>query len=388
MNRLSDHLLFFRLNINENIHHRSSTTLKTSHCSLPEQRSPMICVQSCRGIVILISGIVTVILCLLIVFTRDSIRENLHDFHRLFQFCLLYENTYYFNLLTLPIACVILLLIFINQLRLNKCLIPLNSFSKINRFDPMILCGLISHEILVILDELIFRVNPINGPLFDLIRQIGLIIIVALRYYPLYVVIEMTERNILYYGLCSFYVWINFLLKLFEQIICTNHNSLIRSWNKSEQMKNKTKDHLSSIFDHFGIHSSMINVLKCLPYYLCLIYICLRLTSLFFSSIYRVFYCCDDQINGKTHSIKHIYHEPTSLLSSIEHNYVHNLFHRNSSPMKYFRYSKQIFNLYMIASLLIYYLTFNVLHEGFYLTPLLFIYDQLDLSESKFIGSY
>jgi hypothetical protein len=109
---------------------------------------------------------------------------------------------------------------------------------------------------------------------------------------------------------------------------------------------------------------------------------------------------------------KHIYHEPkfsSKEISSIEYHYVHHLFqkiHRNNPsisfiksllykiyrPNKYFHYSKQILNIYMMAFMLIYYLTFNILQNNFYLLekiysfisiPLLILYDELDLPEPK-----
>ena len=45
----------------------------------------------------------------------------------------------------------------------------------------MILCGVVSHEILEIIEEIFLKATQmnlitINGPLFDLIRQIGLLL--------------------------------------------------------------------------------------------------------------------------------------------------------------------------------------------------------------------
>jgi hypothetical protein len=115
----------------------------------------------------------------------------------------------------------------------------------------MILCGIVSHEILEIMEELFIKTTQmklltINGPLFDLIRQIGLIIIVGLRYYPVYAVIEMSNANILYYALCSFYMWLDLILRVFEQAFCINMNPLIRAWQKFEQFKNELNEKYQS----------------------------------------------------------------------------------------------------------------------------------------------
>ncbi|CAF4391368.1 unnamed protein product, partial [Adineta steineri] len=115
---------------------------------------------------------------------------------------------------------------------------------KINWFDNMILCGIISYEILEIIKEIFLKTTQmklltINGPLFELIRQIGLIIIVALRYYPIYSIIEMANTNILYYTLCSLYMWLDLCLRIFEQAFCINMKPLIQTWQKFEQFKNQ-----------------------------------------------------------------------------------------------------------------------------------------------------
>ncbi|CAF0891208.1 unnamed protein product [Rotaria sp. Silwood1] len=464
-----------------------------------------------RFILIILSIILTIFICMIIINARNYIKEIVNHSTRLFQFCILYENNYYHNLLTLPIALVIILLIIINQTRkeyyqLNKeklsiyIPIPFNPFSKINRFDTIILCGIVSHEILEIIEEIFLRTTQIKlltmtGPLFDLIRQIGLIIIVGLRYYPVYSVIELSNGNILYYVLCSLYMWLDLILRIFEHVFCVNINPLIRAWKKFEQFKHelttryesnsltmtttmfmpenedihseafrdrfhRVKDRFlfrgtksitttiastiqpsslsihtlnwssidlnismfinhndsQSTFDQFGIDRSIVCVLKYAPYYLCLTYICFRLTYLLIINIYHLFLSCDNTKNSIKKSLKHIYHKPINCSReslSIEYHYVHHLFEKSFEtliknekkislfkillykiyrPNKYFHYSKQILNIYMIAFMLIYYLTFNILQNGFNLIekiysftliPLLILYDEFDLPEPK-----
>jgi hypothetical protein len=132
-------------------------------------------------------------------------------------------------------------------------------------------------------------------------------------------------------------------------------------------------------------------------------------------NIYRSFSCHNNELNSTKKPLKHIYHEPTfssRKILTIEYRYVRHLFekiHRNlinntkSSwiksflykiyrPNQYFHYSKQILNMYIIAFMLIYYLTFNILQIGFsiiekvysfILMPLLMLNDELDLPEPK-----
>jgi len=170
-----------------------------------------------------------------------------------------------------------------------------------------------------------------------------------------------------------------------------------------------------STFDQFNIDSSIIGIFKYAPYYLCLTYICLRLTYLFISKLYNLFLCCNKEINNfPKKSLKHIYHEPdinSSQKLSVEYRYVRHLlqktqriliennkkisfikalFYKIYRPNKYFRYSKQILNMYMIAFMLTYYLTFNILQGGFYIIekiysvlaiPFIVLSDELDFPE-------
>ena len=205
-------------------------------------------VQPDRCILIILTLTLTMLLCILIVSTRQYIKENVAQLDRLFQFCLPHENNYYLNFVPLPIALLILLLLIVNQTRDRRSLhipIPFNPFSKVNRFDTMILCGLISHEILAMIEDLFLQTTSMrllttNGPLFDLIRQIGLIMIMGLRYYPVYAVIDLTDRNVLYYGLCAFYMWLDFGLRVFEQIVCVNNSVLVRAWQKFQELQRET----------------------------------------------------------------------------------------------------------------------------------------------------
>lgn len=226
-----------------------------------------------RLILIICPIILTTIISIIIIHSRNYIKNNIlkssfSNSTRLFEFCTLYENNYYVNLVTLPIAIVIIILIIFNQTRTNYCRktkenqlknfsiytpIPFNPFSKVNRFDTMILCGIVSHEILQIIEEIFLKASEMKlltmrGPLFDLIRQIGLVIIIGMRYYPIYSVIEMTNANILYYGLCALYMWIDLVFRIIEQSYCVNIGPLIKSWHKFQQFKNE-------ILSKFGSNS-------------------------------------------------------------------------------------------------------------------------------------
>jgi len=224
-----------------------------------------------RLILIILPITLTIIISVIIVHSRRYINDNIlhssfNNSTRLFQFCTLYDNNYYVNLVTLPIAVVIIILIICLQTRTNYCRfhkeknsknfsiytpIPFNPFSKINRFDTMILCGIVSHEILQIIEEIFLKATEMKlltmrGPLFDLIRQIGLVIIIGMRYYPVYAVIEMANANILYYALCALYMWIDLIFRVIEQSYCVNIGPLIKTWHRFQQFKNEVTSKLAT----------------------------------------------------------------------------------------------------------------------------------------------
>ncbi|CAF1648420.1 unnamed protein product, partial [Adineta ricciae] len=492
--------------------HRWSTSNDSTYrssCSLTVRK---LFIRPKKLLLILFPLTLTIIIVVIIINAKDYVQETLIHSTELFQFCILYDNNYYHNLLTLPLASVIILFIIVNQTRKQSTKgkwsvyvpLPFNPFSKLNRFDTVVLCGIVSHEILEIIEEVFLKTAQmklltINGPLFDLVRQFGLIIIVGLRYYPVYSVIEMTNGNTLYYALCALHMWLDLGLRIFEQAFCMNMSPLIRTWQKFEQFKSEltakyeqnllmssttpsmylpeyedarsggfrrrmqrfrerfsfhgTKTSTSitttttvvaafhplstpmpphslnwssinlnlstslhsndslSTFEQFGLDSSIVGVIKYAPYYLCLTYICCRLTYLLIENLYEFVSCCNNETNSRKKSSKHIYHEPTFSSEenqAVEFRYVRHLFqtpykhcqpswiksllHKFYCPKKHFQYSKQILNLYMIAFMLIYYLTFNILENGFNLIekiysftlmPLYILYDELDLPEPK-----
>ena len=454
-----------------------------------------------RLVLIILPITLTIIISIIIIHSRQYIKRTLlkstfPNSTRLFEFCALYDNHYYVNLITLPMVIVIMAIIIIKQNSLRYCRnrhehksnrntsvyipIPSNPFSKVNRFDTMMLCGVISHEIFQIIEEIFLKATEVKfvtmrGPLFDLIRQIGLVVIIGLRYYPIYAVLEMANANFLYYGICAVYTWIDLVFRIIEQSYCVNVGPIVKAWHRLKQFKqqvssklathsflsttmpmpggyhdsrttNSFRAHLQrygekipfkrfrpstttilpalqisptesinwssiylnltssidknesqSTFDQFNIDSAVIGVLKYAPYYLCLTYICIRLTYLCFERISHLFPCWNDESDSSSDkSVKHIYHEPDLKSSqdlSVEYRYVRHLFQKTQRilcenkkkisfiksllykiyrPNKYFHYSKQILNMYMVAFMVTYYLTFNILERGFYIIEKLY----------------
>ena len=227
-----------------------------------------LCINPQRLVLIFLPITFTIIISVLILHARRYVKENiLHSSFtnstHLFQFCALYDNNYYVNLVTLPIAVVILIIIICNQTGTKYCRergsgkfsiytpIPFNPFSKVNRFDTMALCGIVSHEILQIIEEIFLKATQMKlltmrGPLFDLIRQIGLVIIIGMRYYPVYAVVEMPKANILYYALCALYMWIDLTFRILEQSYCYNVGPMMKTWHRFQEFKNHVSSKLTT----------------------------------------------------------------------------------------------------------------------------------------------
>lgn len=185
------------------------------------------------------------ILCLILIYIKNNLNKTIFHSKHLFQYCVLYENNSYQNFLTLPMTFLLILFNIFNHKRKKFSIhfpIAFNPFSKENRFDFMILSGIVSYEILQLIEEMFFKkfsmkFFTINGPIFDLIRQIGLIIIIALRYYPIYSILNMSNKNIVLFILSSFYMWSIFSLRLFQQTFCYNIYPLVKSWDKFQEFK-------------------------------------------------------------------------------------------------------------------------------------------------------
>jgi hypothetical protein len=92
--------------------------------------------------------------------------------------------------------------------------------------------------------------------------------------------------------------------------------------------------------------------------------------------------------------VRHLFQKTQRILiaSNTKVTFIKSLLYRIYRPNKYFSYSKQILNMYIIAFMLTYYLTFNILEGGFYIIekvygilviPLLVLFDELDLPQPK-----
>jgi hypothetical protein len=134
-----------------------------------------------------------------------------------------------------------------------------NSHSHIYRLESAAVFGIISLEILHIFDEFIINGTKHfqNGPLIDLILQIGIGLMLGLRYFPILAIFEQENNhenrlaNIICYALATIYLYCEIIFKLQSDISCAMNKSKI----------SMIKDILGK-FQHMGINMKQYFILQ------------------------------------------------------------------------------------------------------------------------------
>lgn len=123
-----------------------------------------------------------------------------------------------------------------------------NSHSNSHRFESAAVFGIISLEILHIFDEFIIHSTKHfqYGPLVDLVLQIGIGLLLGLRYFPLLAIFEQENTyenrlaNIVCYALATIYLYCEVLFKVQSDINCrmdkTKQSMIEEIFKKFSQM--------------------------------------------------------------------------------------------------------------------------------------------------------
>ncbi|CAF4447849.1 unnamed protein product, partial [Rotaria sp. Silwood2] len=179
---------------------------------------------------------------------HNKTKENPSKICRLFQTNL---NLYYKIPTNYISLCILLILILIQILFENfscrkkrtfksfwqNLSMPMifNSHSHIYRFQSAAVFGIIALEILHIFDEYIIHgaKHFQHGPLFDLIIQFGIGLVLGLRYFPILSIFEKENNyenrleNLISYGLGTIYLYCEIIFKLQSDINCAVDNTKI-----------------------------------------------------------------------------------------------------------------------------------------------------------------
>lgn len=196
--------------------------------------------------------------------TNDTLPSS-----RLCQLFQLHFNLYYqipVNYVSLSMLCllIVLLILFENVTRkkFKSCCyhfsLPMifNSHSHAYRFESAAVFGIIALEILHIFDEFIINGTKHfqNGPLIDLVLQIGIGLMLGLRYFPILAIFEQENNyenrlaNIICYALATIYLYCELVFKLQSDVSCemdTSKASMVKEISgKFNQMGINVKEYL------------------------------------------------------------------------------------------------------------------------------------------------
>ncbi|KAI0985120.1 hypothetical protein GJ496_009912 [Pomphorhynchus laevis] len=323
--------------------------------------------------------------------------------------------------LTMPSYALLILLIFVMTKRKNHTWlfcgygsvpVVFDPFSKIKRFESAAVFGILALEISHIFDEFIFHAYRYisHGPLLDLLKQTGLVILIGARYFPILACLELKPSSAICYGFTACYMWMEVGVKAIHDILCPDQlrtNILNHTESMFIRISNLTNigDNLTKLGTTKSIVSKVIasstdkiffKMLKQFPYYAFSIFIASRLTCLSILTMYDSIYPyierqCNrfKKVTGKFSNEYVLQQQQRSSLCIDqmqywkEYKYVQYLLRGKQSKNQdfkqclwfrivntfysyhpYFAYSKQIINIYAIAFTLVYYFTFWTLEQS------------------------
>ncbi|KAL7667860.1 hypothetical protein ACOME3_008589 [Neoechinorhynchus agilis] len=279
-----------------------------------------------------------------------------------------------------------------------------NPFSKVNRFESASVFGILAVEVVHIFDEFVFNTtNYVSyGPLLDLFKQTGLVVMIGARYFPILAALELDPPSFVCFGLSAAYVWLEIYCKMALDAYCPPRVSLHISQAKldliaqsymNKQSNNMSKNgsyHSTNQMDIMNLwnllwlsHDSIrLNIFKQLPYYFFSCFLAVRLTLKFvLAACAKIIRLKNRRTQGNREYSKML--NSTTMQQHLashsnEMNYVQQLFQTRSHQRtewtalsgvislakfvypwnSYFSFSKQVVNVYIIAFTLIYYFTF------------------------------
>ncbi|CAF1140337.1 unnamed protein product [Didymodactylos carnosus] len=319
-----------------------------------------------------------------------------------------------------------------------------------NRFESAAVFGLLALEVLHIFDEYIIHAyrHLNHGPLIDLIIQIGIGLLLGLRYFPILAMFEQKPEyktrlsNILCYSLATMYLWTEIIFKLQNDINCTdksimsdiketigklekmginpkqmlfhhlgdnrttylnetahNYTSRAKLWYHNKISKlNLTHDEdddvqmdILRLDRSLGLNKQGIyyNTFRYAPYYYYSTYLAISLTLMFLCEFIQLFRSITKQKTiSNQHSPRWKYvqwnllrtenyfetssDQPTRLFRCL--NFLIQRLKSIYSIRPYFRYSKLIVCIYVAAFTLIYYFTFWITDNTYWITKKILLF--------------
>lgn len=294
-------------------------------------------------------------------------------------FCRIINLRKEFNILTFPLACLLIVLFTILTKRKaskrDSCCrgylaipVPLDFFAHVKRTFAAIIFAVVADELANIANRFISESDLSfgGGAISTYLLQILRVLIIGFHCYPILAAIYINSRFTL---LCAIvYAWFDFSLIIgFSDICRNNYYSTKENYEQSEGV-----DTLFYL-NYYGTGSKLIffQLLINAPRYFCLAYISVELPILFFQRLQSTRKSKEIELTVEQDNLLY-----SSLPSSAESQYVANLFRSKKINNRVnwfrrlvrpiynwrddFRFSSRIFCVYASIFLLLYFLTVQV----------------------------
>ncbi|CAF2049825.1 unnamed protein product [Rotaria magnacalcarata] len=315
-----------------------------------------------------------------------SMTEKLHQrlplFFQQHAFCSIIELRKEFNIITFPIACLLILMFAMmqkrNQSKTNRWFqiygalpIPMDVFAHVKRTFSAVIFAIYADELLRIAKELVSGDDTPSdqGVILVYVLQITRVLIIGLRRYPILAAVYL---NTVFTLLCAtLYAWFDFAIAIFHSSLCQSEfYPTDKNFNNTEGQK------LITNFNYYGTGKKLLYFQLGIdvPQYLCLAYISIKLPVFLYRRIRRP----KETIDGLTREQEVLLH--SSLPHSTETQYVRNLFgitvigpsnHRFAWISRYiyhwrddFRFSSRVLSVYASVFLLLFFITVQMVLRG------------------------
>ncbi|CAF1339227.1 unnamed protein product [Adineta steineri] len=303
----------------------------------------------------------------------------------------------YFNLITFPISCFLILLFIITTKRTSLFRdklwgygappMPVDFISHIDRTFAAVIFAICADELLNIIQQVLDgNSKGGDGVIVVYLLRLLQVIVMGFRYYPFLAAVYM--NTIFSLSCATLYAWFDFSMTIVNQGMCQ-----VDFYPTYDDYLDNSSD-IDTMFDYYGTGPNLVVVQLCtdIPRYLCLAYINIKIPMLLFKRLYRRFNRRNLSPEQRlllqlTREQKAFFH--TIRPDSVEMLYVQNLFrsadHRPRShtlwgrliPKKIyewrddFRFSTRIICIYSSMLLLLYYVIIQACIQVLpYLQPL------------------
>ncbi|KAL7675280.1 hypothetical protein ACOME3_001547 [Neoechinorhynchus agilis] len=269
------------------------------------------------------------------------------------------------NKITLPIFLILALYSSLKMIRMRSesrgrmsKRFVYNPFTKTNRFDSVCIYGILALEVLHSFEKLIITTTNDHGPLLNLFRQAGIVVLIGIRYLPILMSLELRPHNFICYGLSALFMWTEIFFQTAMDAYCPKSRQifLIKSNNLSATFTNVSQKRETMCQSCLPLSKDALKLkmLRQMPYYFYSCILAIRLTVLFFATL----------IDFKRKTNKQSFVSWLLKDDDLQSEYRHVNQLMNKGQKISFKFSKQILHLYFISFTLIYQFSFWVLQNS------------------------